>query len=88
MKVKVKGLVKATKHNGKAGIVTNVLIPGEEGCRVGVKLEDDSGTILNIKIENLVILRSNISSDGSDRYAYLVARKDGTMHIGSTPEII
>ena len=47
-KVKVKGLVKASVHNGKCGIVTKVLIPGEAGgsSRVGVKLSDDSGTTI------------------------------------------
>jgi len=49
-KVKVKGLVKASVHNGKFGIVTKASTPGE-GRRVGVKLSD--GTVLAIKIGNL-----------------------------------
>merc|ERR1712238_612709 len=65
-KVIIKGLVKASKHNGKFGIVTKVLIPGEEGRRVGVKLLDNSGTVLNIKIDNLESLNP---------FDYLVGRK-------------
>ena len=80
-KVKVNGLVKTSKHNGKFGVVTEVLIPGEaaSSSRVGVKLLDDSGTVLNIKIENLEL---------SYKYECLVGRKDGTVHIGSTPNVI
>jgi len=48
--VKIKGLVKASVHNGKFGIVTKASTLGE-GRRVGVKLSD--GTVLAIKIENL-----------------------------------
>ena len=83
--VKIKGLVKASKHNGKFGIVTKVSIPGEEG-RVGVKLSDDSGIVLNIKIENLESLAT--VADRPNPSEFLVARKDGTVHIGSTPNTI
>jgi len=104
--VKVKGLVKASQHNGKFGIVTKVLIPGEGGRRrVGVKLSDDSDTVLNIKIENLELSsksattvtnlpnrpRNSYSNSNSNRpnpYEYLIARKDGTVHIGSTTNTI
>ena len=100
--VKVKGLVNASKHNGKSGIVTKVL-PSAEGeveeggrRRVGVKLSDDSGTVLNIKIENLELSSSTTAtmsnrpnpsrnSNRPDPFEYLVGRKDGTVHIGSTP---
>eukprot|EP00536_Pseudo-nitzschia_multiseries_P002845 jgi/Psemu1/63854/estExt_Genemark1.C_390081 len=58
-KVRVKGLVKAAKHNGKIGIVTKRSVPGD-GQRVGVKLRDGSG-VLAVKIENLEAIR-NISS--------------------------
>jgi len=88
-KVIVNGLVKASKHNGKFGIVTKVSIPGEGGRRVGVKLSDDSGTVLNIKIKNLessVTLTNRINRP--DPCDYLVGRKDGTVHIGSTPNDI
>mmetsp|Transcript_27518 Transcript_27518/g.29682 ORF Transcript_27518/g.29682 Transcript_27518/m.29682 type:complete len:91 (+) Transcript_27518:54-326(+) len=85
-KVKIKGLVKASVHNGKFGIVTKASTLGE-GRRVGVKLSD--GTVLAIKIENL----ESFSSEGTksnrlNPYEYLVARKDGTVHIGSTPNVI
>jgi len=103
-KVKVKGLVSASKHNGKFGIVTKVLIPaGEAGGsssssrRVGVKLSDESGTVLSIKIENLEPAPTRTTnprqsnSNSSHRpnlLEYLIARKDGTVHIGSTPNTI
>ena len=79
---KIKGLVKASKHNGKCGIVTKESIPGEGRRRcVGVKLSDDSGTVFNIKIENLDILffpggDNNSSSDHLNPHEYLTARKD------------
>ncbi|VEU39828.1 unnamed protein product [Pseudo-nitzschia multistriata] len=56
-KVRVKGLVKAAKHNGKIGIVTKATAPGE-GQRVGVKLQDGSG-VLAVKIENLEEIKSS-----------------------------
>eukprot|EP00537_Pseudo-nitzschia_pungens_P010329 CAMPEP_0172391624 /NCGR_PEP_ID=MMETSP1061-20121228/7981_1 /TAXON_ID=37318 /ORGANISM="Pseudo-nitzschia pungens, Strain cf. pungens" /LENGTH=267 /DNA_ID=CAMNT_0013122293 /DNA_START=21 /DNA_END=825 /DNA_ORIENTATION=+ len=62
-KVRVKGLVKAAKHNGKIGIVTKASAPGE-GRRVGVKLRDGSG-VLAVKIENLETLRNSPSSSAS-----------------------
>ena len=49
--VRMKGLVKAAKYNGKIGIVTKASAAGE-GRRVGVKLRDGSG-VLAVKIENL-----------------------------------
>ena len=57
-RVQIKGLVKAANHNGKTGLVTKALAPGK-GRRVGVKLQDDSGTVLAIKIENLVELKTS-----------------------------
>ena len=94
----VKRLVNAFKHNGKVGIVTKVLpsAAGEEWGRrrVGVKLLDSSGTVLNIKIENLqsIVTMNNGSnpcnSNRPDPLEYLVGRKDGTVHIGSTPNDI
>ena len=60
-KVRIKGLVKAAKHNGKIGLVTKASAPGE-GNRVGVKLQDGSGSVLAIKIENLVELNERTSS--------------------------
>mmetsp|Transcript_15126 Transcript_15126/g.38130 ORF Transcript_15126/g.38130 Transcript_15126/m.38130 type:complete len:247 (+) Transcript_15126:81-821(+) len=60
-KVRIKGLVKAAKHNGKTGLVTKASAPGE-GRRVGVKLQDGSGTVLAIKIENLVELEPSSES--------------------------
>ena len=51
-KVRIKGLVNAAKHNGKTGLVTKASAPGK-GNRVGVKLQDGSGTVLAVKIENL-----------------------------------
>mmetsp|Transcript_105370 Transcript_105370/g.214832 ORF Transcript_105370/g.214832 Transcript_105370/m.214832 type:complete len:274 (-) Transcript_105370:77-898(-) len=51
-RVRIKGLVKASKHNGKTGLVTKASAPGN-GRRVGVKLQDGSGAVLAIKIENL-----------------------------------
>ena len=84
--VKVKGLVKASRHNGKIGAVTssNVgtsSIPGEEHRRVGVNLSDDNGSfvIVAIKLKNLEL---------ASKYKFLVGRKDGTVHIGSTPNVI
>jgi len=50
-KVRIKGLVKAAKHNGKTGLVTKASAPGQG--RVGVKIQDGSGTVIAIKIENL-----------------------------------
>lgn len=50
-KVKIQGLVKAAKHNGKTAVVTRAKVPGP-GHRVGVKLQD--GSLLAIKLENLV----------------------------------
>ena len=110
-KVKVKGLVKASQHNGKFGIVTKasipgVSIPGEAGgsSRVGVKLSDENGTVLSIKIENLEPTtppptpstttnrpnnrNSNNTINRPNPLEYLIARKDGTVHIGSTANII
>ena len=96
VKVKVKGLVKASAHNGKCGIVTKVSIPGEAGgsSRVGVKLSDDSGTVLAIKIDNLESIPTitnhprNSNINRPNPLEYLVARKDGTVHIGSTANTI
>ncbi len=59
-KVKIKGLVNAAKHNGKTGLVTKASAPGA-GRRVGVKLQDGSGTILAIKTENLVEIKPPIT---------------------------
>jgi len=91
-KVKVKGLVKASQHNGKFGIVTKASIPGKAGgsSRVGVKLSDESGTILSIKIENLESATPSTITTIShlNPLEYLIARKDGTVHIGSTPNTI
>jgi len=99
-KVKVKGLVTASVHNGKLGIVTKVSISGEAGgsSRVGVKLSDDSGTVLAIKIENLEATPTSTTNrlpnprnnniNRPDPFEYLVGRKDGTVHIGSTPNNI
>ena len=96
-KVRVKGLVTASKHNGKFGIVTNLSIPweaaaGNSSRRVGVKLLDESGTVLSIKIENLELAPTtttnprhvNNSNSRPNLFEYLIARKDGTVHIGST----
>jgi len=88
--VKIIGLLEASKHNGTLGIVTNVLIPGEGGPRVGVKLYDDTGAILAIKINNLEsaatrIINNNNNINHSSSNEYLVGRKDGTVHIGSLP---
>lgn len=55
-KVRIKGLVKAAKHNGKTGLVTKASAPGKG--RMGVKLQDGSGVVLAIKIENLVELKA------------------------------
>ena len=95
-KVKIKGLVKASIHNGKYGIVTKVCtssISGEGPRRVEVELSDDSGgtVVVAIKIGNLVSLSGGAMTTTytrPDRYEYLVARKDGTVHIGSTPNAI
>merc|ERR1712238_473428 len=99
-KVKVKGLVKASEHNGKCGIVTKVSMPGEAGgsSRVGVKFSDDSGTtVLAIKIENLKLSTPTTTTRPRNKNStikrlnpleYLVARKDGTVHIGSTANTI
>ena len=110
-KVKVKGLVTASQHNGKFGIVTKASIPGasipgEKGgsSRVGVKLSDESGTVLSIKIENLESTTPKTTSTTTTNrpttcnssnhinrpnpLEYLIARKDGTVHIGSTPNTI
>ena len=57
-KVRIKGLVKAAKHNGKTGLVTKASAPGK-GRRVGVKLQDGSGTVIAIKIENLEEIRAS-----------------------------
>jgi hypothetical protein len=43
--------------------------------------------------EELVELLSDdvdveVEDDVNDRYGYLVARRDGTVHIGSTPKVI
>ena len=93
-KVKVKGLAKATQHNGKFGIVTKVSSSEEAGGsrRVGVKLLDDDGTVLSIKINNLELSALTTSSKKTTNrpnpLEYLTARKDGTVHIGSTPNTI
>eukprot|EP00751_Fragilariopsis_kerguelensis_P022182 CAMPEP_0170882916 /NCGR_PEP_ID=MMETSP0734-20130129/33984_1 /TAXON_ID=186038 /ORGANISM="Fragilariopsis kerguelensis, Strain L26-C5" /LENGTH=385 /DNA_ID=CAMNT_0011267059 /DNA_START=30 /DNA_END=1183 /DNA_ORIENTATION=- len=82
-KVKVKGLVKASAHNGKIGIVISSKdcrssITGEEHRRVVLKLPDNNGGTVDvaIKIINLEL---------SYKYECLIGRKDGTVHIGSTP---
>jgi hypothetical protein len=54
-KVRIKGLVKAAKHNGKSGLVTKASAPGQG--RVGVKIQDGSGTVIAIKIENLDVIK-------------------------------
>ena len=99
-KVKVKGLVKASVHNGKFGIVTTKLsIPageaaGDSSRRVGVKLSDESGTVLSIKIDNLELSSASATATATmtenrpNPFEYLIARKDGTVHIGSTPNNI
>ena len=86
--VKVKGLVNTFVHNGKFGTVISSKvgtssIPGEEHCRVGVKLSDDNGgtVVVAIKIKNVELYHLN-------PLLYLVGRKDGTVHIGSTPNVI
>ena len=38
--------------------------------------------------ELLLHLGDDSNSDIQNRYKYLTARKDGTVHIGSTPEVI
>merc|ERR1712194_306527 len=77
-------------------------IPGEEHRRVGVELSDDNGgtVVVAIKIENLesssaaaasaptTTRTTTIDTDRLNRYTYLVGRKDGTVHIGSTPNVI
>lgn len=63
-KVRIKGLVKAAKHNGKTGLVTKASAPGQ-GKRVGVKLLDDSGVVLAIKIENLVEIEGSSASEAA-----------------------
>lgn len=60
-KVKIKGLVNAAKHNGKTGLVTKASAPGT-GNRVGVKLQDGSGTVLAIKVENLDTLKESATT--------------------------
>ena len=63
-KVRIKGLVKAAKHNGKFGRITKTSAPGE-GRRVGVKLE--CGAVIAIKIENLdEIKKSSIVGPSAD----------------------
>lgn len=83
--VKVKGLVNASEHNGKIGIVTNSKvctssIRGEEHHRVGVKLSDDNGSTVVVAIK-----LKNLDTNHPNPHAYLIGRKDGTIHIGSTP---
>ena len=99
-KVKIKGLVNASKHNGRFGIVTRVLpsAAGEKGGRrrLGVKLSDErfsdeNGTVLSIKIENLVVaydLATMIDTNCPIPHECFTARKDGTVQIGSTPNDI
>ena len=105
-KVKVKGLVNASVHNGKVGIVTNskvctTSLPGEEHRRVGVKLSDGNGgtVVVAIKIKNLelsyasasvstTMLTTTTNTNCPNLHEYLVGRKDGTVHIGSTPHAI
>lgn len=58
-KVRIKGLLNAAQHNGKIGIVTKASAPGE-GERVGVKLQDGSGAVLAIKIENLDVVNDHL----------------------------
>ena len=48
-KVIIQGLVKASQHNGKVGVVSKKSAPGEG--RVGIKLDD--GTVLAVKVDNL-----------------------------------
>ena len=45
----------------------------KRGTKLKIKGLDNSGTVINTKIENL---------------EYLTARKDGTVYIGSTPNVI
>merc|ERR1712194_280267 len=96
---KVKGLVKAAVHNEKFGIVTKVSIPGQDRGRVGVELSDDNGgtVVVAIKIDNLELASASASAttmtttNNTNRpnpYEFLVGRKDGTVHIGSTPHVI
>mmetsp|Transcript_64907 Transcript_64907/g.72537 ORF Transcript_64907/g.72537 Transcript_64907/m.72537 type:complete len:109 (+) Transcript_64907:89-415(+) len=103
-KVKIKGLVKASVHNGKIGIVQSSKvctssIPGEEHRRVGVEISDDNGgtVVVAIKIDNLELASASASAttmtttNNTNRpnpYEFLVGRKDGTVHIGSTPNAI
>jgi len=61
-RVRIKGLVSASHHNGKTGTITGTSAPAEG--RVGVKLDDDA-RVLAIKIGNLEILASQSNSTGS-----------------------
>lgn len=53
--VKIKGLIKASIHNGKIGVVIKEQASSSWSDRVGVKLLDNSnsGKTLAVKIENL-----------------------------------
>lgn len=53
-KVRIKGLVKAARHNGSIGVVTKATAPD---ARVGVKLGD--GTVLAIRTDNLEVVMTN-----------------------------
>mmetsp|Transcript_64910 Transcript_64910/g.72542 ORF Transcript_64910/g.72542 Transcript_64910/m.72542 type:complete len:109 (+) Transcript_64910:89-415(+) len=103
-KVKIKGLVKASVHNGKIGIVQSSKvctssIPGEEHRRVGVEISDDNGgtVVVAIKIQNLELSSGTASASMKmttthihhpNSYEYFVGRKNGTVHIGSTPNAV
>ena len=61
-RVRIKGLVSASHHNGKTGTVTGTSAPVEG--RVGVKLDDDA-RVLAIKIGNLERVRQGDSASTS-----------------------
>eukprot|EP00562_Extubocellulus_spinifer_P033152 CAMPEP_0178695614 /NCGR_PEP_ID=MMETSP0699-20121125/8954_1 /TAXON_ID=265572 /ORGANISM="Extubocellulus spinifer, Strain CCMP396" /LENGTH=224 /DNA_ID=CAMNT_0020341333 /DNA_START=10 /DNA_END=685 /DNA_ORIENTATION=- len=65
-RVRIKGLVSASHHNGKTGTITGTSAPAEG--RVGVKLDDDA-RVLAIKIGNLEILASQSNSTGKGQRA-------------------
>ena len=90
-KVKVKGLVKASVHNKKIGIVRSLKvctssIPGKEHRRLGVEISDDNGgtVVVAIKIENLetvlasasaTMMTTTTNTNRPNPHEYLVGRK-------------
>ena len=83
--------------NSKVGTSS---IPGEEHRRVGVEISDDNGgtVVVAIMIKNLESAAASASASATmmttttntnlpNPYEYLVGRKDGTIHIGSTPNV-